>query len=88
MSKELTNKTWVVLLGSGYKTYISAEQSVLFQQEKNMVVLKDGRVIKSWIAVLPANEVERDDKVKRGEWQCQEGYWHEKNQQCGHKYIR
>jgi len=28
--------------------------------------------------------VNREDKIKKGEWQCKYGFWHSKGEECGH----
>jgi hypothetical protein len=34
--------------------------------------------------ILPAKEVERAERIKRGEWICENGEWHQKGERCGH----
>ena len=86
MPNEITNKTWVILLGGGYKTYITENEASFFNmaEKGTQVVLKDGRVIRDWIAVIPVSEVNRDEKIKRGDWQCVKcNRWHPRGEQCG-----
>lgn len=34
------------------------------------------------------DEIIEDQKINNGKWKCEYGYWHEKNQECGHGLQR
>jgi hypothetical protein len=96
MNQNLTDKTYCVLLKSGYKTYLTRqnaeELSKAFEAGKEVARVVDGDEFKTFFKfgvdnIMPAWEIQRDDKIKRGEWQCEKGFWHGRNEQCGHRII-
>lgn len=95
MIQAITDKTYCAVLMGGYKTYLTEDEanflSAAFESGKEVVRIKNKEGIKTFFKfgtrfILPAGEIEREDKIKRGMWMCDYGHWHSKNEECGHKY--
>ena len=88
MENSLTDKVICVMLEGKYKTYISqnAYQNLLRQIETKNFVVIDGKLIntKRIIFAMSASEVESEERIKKGDWLCDEGYWHQRGDKCGH----
>jgi len=86
---QITNKNYCVVLRGNYKTYLTKEEAEFlgkaFESGKEVVRIGDKTFFKfSVLFILPAGEIEREDKIKRGEWQCQICCrWHAKFEECG-----
>ena len=90
MINEITDKNFIILIRGGYKIYITEIQMNAIKDSlekgKGFIYLDKGLFNASDIVfILSAGEVEKDDRVKRGEWKCEYGEWHERGQQCGHR---
>jgi hypothetical protein len=92
MDKYLTDKNFVVMLKGGYKCYLNERQKIALQE--NLLAGKDFVLVDGFFFktddvsfILPASEIEREDKVKRGEWKCEYGFWHGKADSCGHSEM-
>jgi hypothetical protein len=90
----ITDKTKCLLLRGGYKTYLSQrdydELKAKLKAGADMVFIAEGtpdeKMFSKYalLATMEAGEVEKEDRIKRGEWLCDYGHWHKKNEQCGH----
>lgn len=92
MKKEITDKVFVVMLKGGYKCYLNERQKDVIGEGiilKKTFVKVDNFLFKTEDIsfVLPASEIEREDKVKKGDYKCDYGFWHTKNEACGHGEI-
>lgn len=88
-NKALSDKTFVLMTKQGYRCWISKQQVEALRTEllkdKKFIFLDDCFFNASDISfILPAAAIEREDRIKKGQWQCSFGYWHDKNQECGH----
>ena len=89
MTNEITDKDFVISLRGGYKIYVNEAQMELIkkmlEKGKSFVFLESGLFnANDIIFILPAREVEKDDRIKKGEWQCQDcRRWHPRNEECG-----
>jgi hypothetical protein len=90
--KSITDKTFVLMTRKGYRVWLTPKQVEAIK----MVLLRGERFIsvdnlffnsQDISFILPASEIDREDRIKRGEWQCQFGYWHSKNEECGHGLL-
>lgn len=91
-NQQITDKTYCVMLNDNYKTYLTKDEaeflSKSFEQGKEVVRVGDKTFFKFGVRfILNACEIDREDKLKRGDYKCEFGYWHEKGQQCGHGEI-
>ena len=92
MNQQLTDKTKVIMLKGGFKCYISDLQfeglKAAIQTQKKSIFLDDYYFNSEAILfILPAADIERDDRIKRGDWICPKGSWHKKNEECQCSYI-
>jgi len=93
MNKKITDKNFVVMLKGNYRCWVNKEQKELL--EKGLLMGKKFIKIDEFLFnsddisfILPASEIDREDRIKRGDWQCKYGYWHTKGEQCGHGLLR
>ena len=93
MPRQLTDKTECLMLRGNYKTYLTKKEadfvSQQFAEGKDVVRLQDNGVTKTFfkysiLFILPAADIEKQDKVKKGDWMCNYGYWHNRGETCGH----
>lgn len=89
MTKEITDKNFVVMLKGGYKCYLTDKQSEALKQQLmfgiERVLLDDYYFKSDDISyIIPAKNIDREDKVRRGEWRCSFNHWHGRNEECGH----
>jgi hypothetical protein len=87
--KAITDKTFVLMTKRGYRIWLTPQQAnaikiVLLRGEKFISVDDFFFNSQDISFILPASEIDREDRIKKGEWQCQYGYWHSKNEECGH----
>jgi len=87
--QQITDKMFVVMLKGNYCCWINEKQKELLEQAllsgKKFIKVDEFFFNSSDISfILPASEIDREDKVKKGEWQCKYGYWHSKGEECGH----
>lgn len=89
--RTLTDKTWFIYY-KGFQIWINDEQA---QQVRKLMLAGnqyldiDGRMIKlDEVALLKGEDNDRAEKLRRGDWKCEYGYWHAKGDQCGHGLSR
>lgn len=92
---EVSDKTWVVGIRGLFKEYINEERAVKLiehckkSSDKQLISITGvGLVPTKGLFVIKAALLENEDRVMRGEFKCKYGYWHTKNQECAHAYIR
>ena len=89
MTNEITDKILVIMLKGNYKCWISQKQAEVIKQaikSNASFVEVDDLFFKaeSIMFILPADEIEEQDHIKKGDWQCQYcGSWIPKNMECG-----
>ena len=87
--QDITDKTFTVMLKGGYKCWITERQAIVIKEslKKNAKFIEIDNIFlkaEDISFILPADEIDREDRVKRGDWQCSEcGRWHSKNEECG-----
>ena len=90
MSKDLTDKRYCIVIRGGYRMWIDEKQfenliHKLNEGQDQFLLTGSGVVNRSDISlVVPASDLEREERVKKGDWKCRYGHWHTKGQQCGH----
>lgn len=89
MTKALTDKTYILVLYGGYKIWLNEIQADLIKKliEANRQFISfEKYFFKSDQIrfIMPAADVERDEHIKNGEWQCGHGTWHARYEDCGH----
>jgi hypothetical protein len=97
MTTAITNKTICLGLAGGNKTYLTADQyrelKAKLKAGADFIILGEGTPDEKLISkhsimfTTNASDIEQNDKVKKGEWKCQYGYWHAKGQECGHDMM-
>jgi hypothetical protein len=87
---QITDKTYVIMLKGGYKCWITKEQgdfikTQLINKTGEFVVVDELFIKSSDISfIIPASEIDREDRVRRGDWQCRDcGRWHPREEKCG-----
>ena len=43
--------------------------------------------IKHIVYLGKREDIELADKIRQGYWKCRYGYWHSKNEECGHGLV-
>lgn len=84
-----TDQRFVIILKGNARIWLNEQE---FKAVKNALVAKAELLeIREMLInpyailyVLPASELEIAEKIRRGHWQCEYGFWHERNQECGH----
>jgi hypothetical protein len=89
MKKEITDKTFVVMLRGSYRVWLTEKQAEALKEQLlsgRRFVAIDRYFFKAEdiVFILPAPEIDREDRIKRGEWKCPAGYWHQRGEGCGH----
>ena len=88
--KNLTNKTWFIYY-KGFQIWLSEEEAnaikpLMSGDDKTVEIA--GRILPlKDIALLKGEDNDRAEKLRRGYWMCEYGYFHEKNNECGHNLI-
>jgi hypothetical protein len=88
-NQQITDKTYCVMLADNYKTYLNKNEaeflSKAFEQGKEVVRVGEKTFFKFGVRfILPASEIGREDRIKRGDWKCEYDYWHRRGEECGH----
>jgi hypothetical protein len=89
MTQELTDKFYIVCLKGGYRIWINEEQSekikLALEKNQKFIYTEKGMFRADEVLfILPANEVEKQDRIKKGEWQCDHcKRWHPRFEECG-----
>jgi hypothetical protein len=85
MSKEITNKTWVVQTIDGVRIWITEEQKdqLLKALHAGMEhIILERRILPKNFGVYKPSDLEEVDKRKRGLWECKYHNWHSRNDIC------
>ena len=84
---EITDKTYVVMLKGGYKCYLNEKQKTAL--ENDLITGKQFSKIDDFlfkaneiIFVLPAREITREERIKKGDYKCNYETWHSFRQIC------
>lgn len=84
-----TDKIFVVNLRGGYKIWVNDEQAEKIKESlekgKKFIYTEKGMFRADEVSfILPASEVDYQERVKKGEWQCGTcKRWHPKFEECG-----
>lgn len=85
--QSLTNKTWFIFY-KGFQIWLTEEEATsvkTLMAGGQKIVEVSGRMLPlQEIALLKGEDNDRTEKIKRGEWMCQWGQWHQRNDQCAH----
>ena len=89
MKNEITDKTFVLMFKGSYKIWITQKEAetIKWALKKNAKFVEINDIFfktDDVTFILPAAEIDREDRIKRGEWKCEFGFWHQKGEQCGH----
>lgn len=87
MTQAITDKMWFIHY-RGFQVWLNesqAEQVRRIMRDGKEVVEIDGRMIPTRdMALLKGDDNTLAEHIKHGDWKCEYGHWHEKNQGCGH----
>ena len=81
---EVSTKTEVLVLRGDIKIYLSEDEAkTIYQimQNKEVEAFEvQGRKIMRYsiLYIVPAGDVETQERVARGEWRCDKGHWNSK----------
>jgi len=94
MTQVLSKKQKCVQVRSGLEIWIDKEKAEKFQdllknitQHKYVKLEGDTFNTADIVGIFEPDHIERRDKIKRGDWQCEFGHWHIRGQQCGHGML-
>ena len=88
MTKELTDKTFVVLLHSDVRVWITEKQKKelgirMAKGGVDIISVGDNLIKMSAVAaIISAGDIDAMDNRKRGKWLCDSGKWHARNDKC------
>ncbi|MEM5853838.1 MAG: hypothetical protein QW228_05715 [Candidatus Aenigmatarchaeota archaeon] len=89
MNGEITDKNYILFLKGGHKIWINETQ---FEMLKNLLETNRKFIqVENWVFnrdevayIGPRREIEITERIKKGEWQCKYGYWHNPGEECAH----
>ncbi len=94
MSQQITKNLKCICLRNGAEIWVEEERiNALID---NLMVLQDNKFIKigeevvntaDIIGILSAKTMEEITRRKNGQWKCQYGYWHAKQEECAHHLM-
>lgn len=94
MTRELTNKTYCIVLRTKSQTMITKEQAdilttALVGDEVPKFIQLDNKLLNTSdiVEICPAQEIKDMERKKQGDYQCQYGLWHPRGQECAHGYL-
>lgn len=90
--KELSTKRFVLILKDGSKFFLDEKEAEIVKQavKNGLTYLEVGDSlisIYSFSRIVGSENYEEAEKIRRGEWKCRYGEWHEKGQECGHRDV-
>lgn len=94
MSGELTDKTFCVVTHRTGRYYVNEQrarniQTLINDPNAPRLIEIDGNYVAviDIAGVVSASQLQDMDRMKRGDWQCKYGYWHERNNTCAHHLM-
>ena len=89
------NPNFVIILQGGVEVAVSKKEADFYLQEinkgKKMIIIRDHVLSPAMIAIVPEEKwllkEEWKEKTKSGQWRCDYGSWHDKNQGCMHHLV-
>ena len=92
MEKELSTKRFVLVLKDGSKFFLDDREAdqvrEAIKQGLDYLEVGDSLISRYDFSRLVGSENYNEaERIRRGEWKCQYGYWHEKGQECGHTEL-
>lgn len=89
MTTALSTKTHVLVLFDKSRYFLDEKEAGLVKQaikdDFKYIEIGDDLIMVSSISRLSSGEsYEEAQRLKRGDWVCSFGEWHERNEQCGH----
>ena len=93
MLKTLTDKTHILFLFNNERVHLTKNQAKQCQEavvaNKEFIALDDKLFRSRSIQyIMPAADVEKAQRIKRGEWICRYGKWHQRGEECGHSLLK
>lgn len=89
MTNEITRKQKCILLRNGVEIWVDEETAIEFEcdwvsQQVHGAVSIGGRTINTVdvSGVFLPEDLDVVKRQKRGQWQCKQGKWHERNEEC------
>lgn len=90
MNQEITDKIYILVLRGNVRLWLnrnefeaikkSISQEISFIEINGKIISKD-----AILYLVPRNEIEDADKIKKGEWKCEKhNNWLARGIQCGH----
>lgn len=94
MSTDLTDKTYCLVTHRTGRYYVNQKRrdalvAIVNSEAPPLMVEIDGNHVATIdiAGIVTADQLYELDRVKRGDWQCRFGYWHERNQSCAHNHM-
>ena len=91
MTQSLSDKTWFIYF-KGFQIWLNNEEATIVQNSMDAgakyVDIEGRRIPLTDCALLKGEDNDKLEKVKKGAWQCEYGYWHSKNEECGHGLLK
>ena len=89
MSKEISTKNFVLVLIDGGRFFLDEAEAEKVKQairaEIKFIEIGNSIIMTSGISRLVSGvNYEEAEKIKRGDWKCKYGFWHQKWEQCAH----
>tara|TARA_B100000508_G_scaffold125777_1_gene109942 strand:+ start:572 stop:922 length:351 start_codon:yes stop_codon:yes gene_type:complete len=88
MSQEITTQQVCVLIIGGLEFWIPAEKKEMVNTEINkpeprFIEIRGETINKGQIVgIFSPDTMEDQKRLKLGQWKCQKGVWHDRNQKC------
>jgi hypothetical protein len=92
VTSELSDKTWGLQTRSFGVIWLTEEEAkrcqLLLHQGAESLEFEDVTVMKGDISGFATGERLRSvERKKKGDWECDYGYWHERNDKCAHHMV-
>jgi len=90
MTKALSTQTHVIVLHDNSRVFLTEEEatgvkSIIKEGKMKYLEIGDSFIMISAISrIVSGGDYEEGQRIKRGDWVCKHGEWHEKGEQCGH----
>lgn len=84
MTTAITDKTEVLVLRGDIKIYLNQEEAkkvyaIMENKGIEAFEIQDRKIMRYAIQyVVPAGDIEIQERIKRGEWKCEKGHWNSK----------
>ena len=89
---EISKELKCVVIRGGIELWVEADkiEQLASAIERGGLLRIDGNLAnaKDVVGVYDAKVMEEVTRRKNGQWKCESGYWHNRNEECAHKSIR